>query len=74
MGTGNIFNTLPTLVKPTLSLSMNELNTYLLTGVENVSDALTWWHEWCTIYPRLARMAINYLTIPGMSAQYLLSC
>ncbi|KIM52383.1 hypothetical protein SCLCIDRAFT_53909, partial [Scleroderma citrinum Foug A] len=53
VGTGNIFNTLPTLVKPTLSLSTNELNMYLSTGVENVSDVLTWWHERCTIYPRL---------------------
>jgi len=72
-GTGNIFDDLPTLVKPTFSLSMNELDTYLSTGVENVSDVLTWWHERCTIYPHLACMAIDYLTIPGMSVQYLLS-
>jgi len=72
-GTGNIFDDLPTLVKPMFSLSTNELDTYLSTGVENVSDALTWWHERCTIYPHLACMAIDYLTIPGMSVQYLLS-
>ena len=45
----------------------SELAQYLSTGPENVKDALLWWVEMHAIYPRLSRMARNYLSIPGMS-------
>jgi hAT family C-terminal dimerisation region len=49
---------------PTCS-SDDELQHYLATDVEDVKDALMWWHERCTSYPRLSRMARDYLAIPG---------
>ena len=44
-----------------------ELTQYLSTGPENVKDPLLWWVEMRAVYPRLSRMARNYLCIPGMS-------
>ena len=38
---------------------------YLSTDPENVKDVLIWWHERKAMYPRLSRMALDYLTIPG---------
>lgn len=43
-----------------------ELNLYLGTKPEkNTADAIRWWIEKRQTYPRLSRMAIDYLTIPG---------
>ena len=61
---GNIFDNLPALVKP--NQTSDKLDVYLSTGVEDVSDALAWWHERHAIYPQLAWMATDYLTILGM--------
>jgi hypothetical protein len=43
----------------------SELAEYLSTGPENVKDPLLWWVEMRAVYPRLSRMARNYLSIPG---------
>lgn len=44
----------------------DELESYLAAGtVKNVQNALLWWHEHADVYPRLSRMATDYLTIPG---------
>lgn len=44
----------------------DELEGYLATGtIKNVQNALAWWHEHADVYPRLSRMATDYLTIPG---------
>ena len=43
-----------------------ELDCYLTADVEHVTDAITWWHEHHAIYPCLSRMALNYLSVPGM--------
>ena len=32
---------------------------------EYVTDALAWWYEHKNVYPRLHRMALDYLSIPG---------
>ncbi|KIM68762.1 hypothetical protein SCLCIDRAFT_20092 [Scleroderma citrinum Foug A] len=64
----NIFNKLPSLAKPKASHEHNELDTYLASDIEDVVDALKWWHERCSTYPCLSRMAFNYLTIPGISS------
>ena len=39
-----------------------------MTGMEDVTpgDGLKWWHERHATYPHLSRMALDYLTIPGM--------
>jgi hypothetical protein len=35
-------------------------------GVEDVKDGLMWWYEKRVAFPRLSRMARDYLSIPGM--------
>ena len=32
---------------------------------KHVTNTLAWWHEKRFVYPRLHRMALDYLTIPG---------
>jgi hypothetical protein len=44
----------------------DELDRYLAAAVEeNVTDPLGWWYENRFLYPRLYRMGLDYLTIPG---------
>jgi hypothetical protein len=45
----------------------DELTLYLSTGPEHVNDVLAWWYEKWTVYPMLARMALDYLSIPATS-------
>ena len=60
----NIFDDLPDLA-PTAADYRDELERYLATDVENVKDPLMWWYERRDRFPRLSRMAQDYLTIPG---------
>ena len=43
----------------------SELDKYLDADPEHVTNALTWWYEHKHVYPRLHRMALDYLSIPG---------
>ena len=44
----------------------DELNRYLSSGrIKGVDDPVKWWHENQASYPRLSRMAKDFLTIPG---------
>lgn len=61
----NIFDDLPSLSAPKLTELRDELACYLSTDPEQVKDVLLWWHEHKAMYPRLSRMALDYLTIPG---------
>lgn len=61
----NIFDDLPALSAPPKSDLRDELDRYLSTDPEHVTNALAWWHEKRFIYPRLHRMALDYLMIPG---------
>ncbi|GBE82287.1 putative AC9 transposase [Sparassis crispa] len=63
----NIFDHIPALVAPKHSELQNELDAYLSTDPEYVENFLTWWHRVCVTYPRLSRMALDYLTIPATS-------
>jgi len=63
----NLFDDLPALKPPAATELRDELNRYLSTDQEHVTDAIVWWHERKTTYPRLHCMALDYLTIPGMS-------
>jgi hAT family C-terminal dimerisation region len=63
----NIFDNLPALQAPKAAELRGELDRYLSTDPEHVTDALAWWYEHKHIYPRLHRMALDYLSIPGMS-------
>lgn len=59
-----MFDNLPSLIAPRSSALRDELDRYLSTGPEDVQDALLWWYERKHIYPRLHRMALDYLAIP----------
>jgi len=70
----NIFDDLPTLQGPEATTLLDELAMYLSTGRDlKVKDGLHWWFEHKHLYPNLSRMAINYLSIPGMSFPHLVS-
>jgi len=47
----------------------DELDSYLATSLEVIApgDAIKWWLDHRSMFPRLSRMAIDYLTIPGTS-------
>jgi hypothetical protein len=62
----NIFDDLPSLSAPTRKELRDELDRYLSTDPEMMEDVLIWWHENRATFPRLSRMALDYLTIPGM--------
>jgi hypothetical protein len=62
----NIFDNIPALAKPILSRLRDELTAYLSSDPEYVDDVLGWWYEKRSMYPHLSRMALDYLTIPGM--------
>ena len=65
--TNNIFDDLPALSAPSKADLRDELDTYLSTDPEHVTNAIAWWYEKRYVYPRLHRMALDYLTIPGES-------
>jgi hypothetical protein len=66
----NIFDDLPALSAPLKSDLRDELDRYLSTDPEHVTDAIAWWYEKRSVYPRLHRMPLDYLTIPGESIYY----
>jgi hypothetical protein len=49
----------------------DELQCHLATDVKEVRDGLMWWHERRTTFPRLSRMAHDYLSIPGKQLIFL---
>src|SRR5277367_3162115 len=61
----NILDNLPSLQAPRPAELRGELDRYLSTDPEHVTDALAWWYEHKHVYPRLHRMALDYLSIPG---------
>jgi hypothetical protein len=66
-----MFDNLPALSAPSSSELRDELDRYLSADPEQVGgnaakDVLIWWYERRGMYPRLHRMALDYLTIPGM--------
>jgi hypothetical protein len=64
--TENIFDNLPSLAPLRRSAAaMDELQLFLSRKPEHVTDAVQWWYENRKTYPRLYRMALDYLTIPG---------
>jgi hypothetical protein len=60
-----MFDDLPALSAPSSSELRDELDRYLSTDPEQVTDVCRWWYERRVEYPRLHRMVLNYLTIPG---------
>ena len=70
--TNNIFDDLPALSAPSKSDLRDELDHYLSTDPDHVTDTISWWYEKRFVYPRLHRMALDYLTIPGRLFIFLL--
>jgi hypothetical protein len=60
-----MFDNLPALSAPRIRELRDDLDRYLGTDPEYVVDVLMWWTERKSMYPRLSRMALNYLSIPG---------
>ena len=48
------------------TVTHDEINHYLATDTEDVTNVLFWWWERRSLYPCLSRMALDYLSIPGM--------
>lgn len=48
----------------------NELDRYFAAEIESTPDPLKWWNDHRSSYPRLSRMALDYLSIPGMCSIY----
>lgn len=45
----------------------NEIDRYLREAVENVKEPLRWWFQNRQVYPKLSRMALDYLSTPPTS-------
>lgn len=62
----NIFDDLPSLKPAVATKPQDELEIFLSMERDlNVKDGLRWWVECKHVYPRLHRMALDYLSIPG---------
>jgi hAT family C-terminal dimerisation region len=57
-------------IDPKTATKLSEIDDYLRLPVENVSDPLKWWYDNRRVYPNLSRMALDYLSIPGMRLVY----
>ena len=60
----NMFDSLLA-IAPTSPQELDELQRYLALDVEDVKDGLKWWYDRRRTFPRLSRMARDYLSIPG---------
>lgn len=60
-----MFDNIPSLAPLNTDATVDEVTRYLQTPPEGVDDALAWWYEHRHIFPKLSRMARNYLSIPG---------
>ena len=49
----NIFDDLPALTAPLKADLRDELERYLATDPEHVTDSISWWYENRSVYPRL---------------------
>ncbi|PPQ88236.1 hypothetical protein CVT25_005286 [Psilocybe cyanescens] len=65
----NIFDTLPAFSAMPSFTEQDELSRYLAEDIIPMKpqDALSWWASKMNIYPRLSRMALDYLSIPATS-------
>lgn len=66
----NPFYNLPSLAPPKPSDLRDELDRYLSTDPESVDNVLLWWHGKRATFPTLSRMALDYLSIPGVLTSF----
>jgi hypothetical protein len=62
----NMFDNLPSLAAPKPADLRDELDRFLGMDPEQVKNVIEWWFERQHTYPQLSRMAMDYLSIPGM--------
>lgn len=55
-----------------LALCLSSSVEYLKNDAGKPSDPLKWWRDHCDMYPRLATMASDYLSVPCVFLQFLL--
>lgn len=60
----NFFDDLAAFAAPEPTELRDELDRYLSSDPVKVTDAVRWWSDRRAEYPRLSRMAIDYLIIP----------
>lgn len=60
-----MFDNIPALASLDSDSTADEITRYLQTAPDRADDALAWWYERRHIFPRLSRMARDYLSIPG---------
>lgn len=60
-----IFGKLSFDITPQKNNYTDEIDRYLRAKREAPENVLLWWVEHRAEYPRLSRMALDYLTIPG---------
>lgn len=63
----NRFDNLPALAATKSTELRRELDRFLNFDCKHAPDALAWWHDQRETYPRLSRMAVDYLSIPATS-------
>ncbi|EIW52965.1 hATC-domain-containing protein [Trametes versicolor FP-101664 SS1] len=64
-----MFDNLPFLNGAADASDIDELKDYLAADLVPVKDAISWWQGKRQKYPRLSRMAIDYLNIPATSVE-----
>lgn len=62
----NIFDNLDALAPPTQADLCDKLDRYLSMDVEVTDNVILWWVKRRAMFPRLSRMALDYLMISGM--------
>jgi len=63
----NIFDNLDAFAAPKAVDLCSEIDRYLAADIEHADNPLKWWHARQEVYPWLARMAMDYLSIPPTS-------
>jgi len=63
----NIFDNLGAFAAPKAVDLHSEIDHYLAADIEHADNPLKWWHACWEVYPQLARMAMDYLSIPPTS-------
>lgn len=58
-------------VIPTAPIVRDEIGDYLRADLINTEDPLMWWYDNRALYPRLSRMAQDYLSIPRTYIMFL---
>lgn len=64
---GNIFDNMDAFAAPKAGDLRTEIVRYLAADIEKTDNPLKWWHDRRAVYPQLAQMGLDYLSIPPTS-------